>query len=569
MKKLSKLIAGASVFALAVVGLTACGGSGDSGSGDAASGGDPNAIISVSGCEPERPLVPGDTGETCAGDPIDVMYSGLVRLSAAGEAVNEVAESIETTDSKVFTVKLKEDWTFTDGSPVDADSFINAWNYTANAANAQRGSAFFDIVEGYDALNPAQDEGESDADYAKRVEALAGETLKGLVKDGDYAFTITLTAPSAMFLLRLGYTSYYPLPKTAFGADGKVTKEYGEHPETNGPYKLDVWEHDTKISIRKDDNYKGTFVPKNGGLDFIAYAGNNMDAALSDVQAGNLDVLGSAGGQRYKAFKDSTDIQWHVETAPQTDPIEIPYYLEHFGQDEEGALRRKAISQAIDRQSIRDNIGDGSGTDSVAFCPKIAAISGCDQEIAGHEVLSFNEPAAKEAWAAADAINQWNDPVLDLWYNADSGGKETYDAIVNSYVNILGIKGEAKTTPTFNELLDLRYDFKVEGAYRAGWQPDYPSVENFLQPMFATGGSANTGKYSNKDFDDLISLGSGQATLEEANVYFTQAQELAMKDLPAIFIGDGTRKGAYSLVIKGDTIANTWKGVPNFLNLEK
>jgi oligopeptide transport system substrate-binding protein len=159
--------------------------------------------------------------------------------------------------------------------------------------------------------------------------------------------------------------------------------------------------------------------------------------------------------------------------------------------------------------------------------------------------------------------------VLDLWYNADSGGKETYDAIVNSYINTLGIKGEAKSTPTFSELLNLRYAFEVKGAYRAGWQPDYPSVENFLQPMFGTGGSANTGKYSNKEFDDLLSLGASQSTLEEANKYFTQAQEVAIKDLPAIFLGDGTRKGAYSLAVKGDTIKNTWKGVPDFLNLEK
>ena len=33
--------------------------------------------------------------------------------------------------------------------------------------------------------------------------------------------------------------------------------------------------------------------------------------------------------------------------------------------------------------------------------------------------------------------------------------------------------------------------------FRTGWQTDYPSIENFLEPLYATGASANDGRWSN------------------------------------------------------------------------
>ena len=40
--------------------------------------------------------------------------------------------------------------------------------------------------------------------------------------------------------------------------------------------------------------------------------------------------------------------------------------------------------------------------------------------------------------------------------------------------------------------------------FRTGWQMDYPSIENFLTPIYATGASSNDGDYSNPAFDKLL-----------------------------------------------------------------
>ena len=87
-----------------------------------------SGVVLANSTEPQNPLVPSNTNEVGGGRIVDLVFSGLVSYKADGSVVNEVAESIETTDNQHFTIKIKPGWTFSDGSAVTADSFIKAWN---------------------------------------------------------------------------------------------------------------------------------------------------------------------------------------------------------------------------------------------------------------------------------------------------------------------------------------------------------------------------------------------------------------------------------------------------------
>ena len=88
--------------------------------------------------------------KTLEGRIMDMIFTGLVSYDADGKVVNEIAESIETEDSQNYTIKIKEGQTFSDGSPVTAASFVDAWNFGAAAKNAQLNSYFFESIKGYD-----------------------------------------------------------------------------------------------------------------------------------------------------------------------------------------------------------------------------------------------------------------------------------------------------------------------------------------------------------------------------------------------------------------------------------
>ena len=128
-------MAAAALSALALF-ATACGGGGGSQPEPGTSqAGQAGREITVAGCTPENPLIPGNTSETCGGDIVDAMTSTLVRYNTENAAPeNDIAASIETSDNKLFTVKLKP-YKFQDGTDVKAKNFVDSWNYTAYGPN--------------------------------------------------------------------------------------------------------------------------------------------------------------------------------------------------------------------------------------------------------------------------------------------------------------------------------------------------------------------------------------------------------------------------------------------------
>ncbi len=173
---------------------TACGGGGaepEPGAEDPA--GQAGGEISIRGCTPENPLIPGNTSEVCGGNVIDAMAAKLVRYDPATAAPsNDIAESIESEDNQTFTVKLKQGYKFQDGTEVKAKNFVDAWNYTAAGVNGQAGSYFYGPVEGYDdtqcGTNAA---GEADC----KGKPAKSEKMSGLKVVDDYTFTIKTSEP--------------------------------------------------------------------------------------------------------------------------------------------------------------------------------------------------------------------------------------------------------------------------------------------------------------------------------------------------------------------------------------
>ena len=107
-------------------------------------------VVVVNGGEPQNPLVPTNTNEVNGVRIIDRLFAGLMSYDAKGTPKLEVAQSIETTDDVKYRIVLKSGWTFSDGSPVTARSFVNAWNYGALGTNAQLRQSVFSPIAGFD-----------------------------------------------------------------------------------------------------------------------------------------------------------------------------------------------------------------------------------------------------------------------------------------------------------------------------------------------------------------------------------------------------------------------------------
>lgn len=529
-------VAGLHVVAILLL-LAALAGCGDGrGSDDA---------VNVNGGEPQNPLIPTNTNETNGGRIVDRLFAGLMSYDSNGNPSLEVAQAIDTTDNVTYRIRLKPGWTFTDGSPVTARSFVDAWNYGALTTNAQLQQSFFGPIEGYD-------------DVA--AEKPTATTMSGLTVISDTEFTVKLKAPTIDFKLRLGFTAFYPLPDVAF----KDMAAFGQRPIGNGPYRLadgDAWQHNVKIDLVPNPGYKGNRMPKNDGLRFVFYA--NLDTAYADLLAGNLDVLDTVPPSALPTYR--ADLGDRAVTGPVAinQTLDTPLRLAHFG-GEEGRLRRLAISAAINRAQICRQIFNDSRSPARDFTAQ--SLPGYDPNIPGNEVLNFDPARAKQLWAQADAISPWSGRYV-IAYNADGGHQEWVDAVANSIKNTLGIDAVGAPQPTFAQIRTQITDRSIGTAFRAGWQGDYPSLLEFLEPLYITGAGSNDVDYSNPQFDQALARAEAAPSLPEAYRLTNDAQRILLHDMPVVPLWDYINAAGHSAAVRDVTI--TWNGLPGYESIVK
>jgi oligopeptide transport system substrate-binding protein len=152
-------------------------------------------------------------------------------------------------------------------------------------------------------------------------------------------------------------------------------------------------------------------------------------------------------------------------------------------------------------------------------------------------------------------------------YNGDGGHKEWADATANQIKNVLGIDAAGQSYATFDDLRTDVTERTIETAFRTGWQPDYPSIYNYLAPLYGTGAGSNDGDYSNEELDDLFEQIS--AAQDDATVYALQdqAQEILLEDLPAIPLWYSNIAAVTALGI--ENVQFTWQNLVDYPSVTK
>lgn len=506
-------------------------------------------VVVANASEPQNPLIPTNTNETQGGRIIDRIFAGLMSYDANGAPALEVAEAIETADNTNYRIVLQPGWIFSDGSPVTAHSFVDAWNYGALTSNAQLQQGFFSPIDGYDAVAGVRSAGKPTA-----------TAMSGLKVISDREFTVRLTAPTIDFTSRLAFAPFYPLPPGAF-AD---MERFGQHPVGNGPYRLvdgDAWQHNVKIDLTANRGYRGNRMPRNTRLRFVFYTG--LDTAYADLLSDNLDVLDTLPPSALATFRD--DLKDRVATGPGAvnQTLDTPHRLEHFG-GEEGRLRRLALSAAINRPQICEKLFADTRTPARDFT--VHSLPGFDPDLPGNEALAFDPDRARRLWSAADAISPWGGQYV-IAYNADGGHQEWVDAVANSVKNVLGIDAVGAPQPTFAGMRSQVVDRSIRTAFRAGWQGDYPSLLEFLGPLFTTGAGANDVGYASPEFDAALAKAETAASLPQSYALTSAAQRILLHDMPVVPLWSPTGVAAWSSRV--GNVGIIWNGQPDYERIVK
>ncbi|WP_407550109.1 ABC transporter substrate-binding protein [Streptomyces sp. Pv4-95] len=508
---------GAVALALAA---TACGG----GSGG---GADSAGVVSASWGDPQNPLEPANTNEVQGGKVLEMLFRGLKRYNPqSGAAEDVIAEKIETSDSQNYTVTLKDGWTFSNGEKVTAKSFVDAWNYGALLTNKQKNAPFFQYIEGFDEVHP-----ESGTPTA--------QTMSGLTVKDDKTFTVKLNQKFSSWPDTLGYSAFMPLPQTFYSDhDAWVKKPVG-----NGPYVVDSYVKGSALKMRKWEKYPGKDPAQNGGIDLRVYTDNNT--AYTDLQAGNLDLVDDVPAAQLKNVKADLGDRYINQPAGIIQTLTFPMYDKNWNGPGKEKVRR-GISMAIDRAQITDEIFQKTRTPATDWTsPVLKEDGGYKAGLCG-DACEFNADEAKKLIKEGGGLPGGK---MTISYNADTGShKDWVDAICNSINNSLDSDNACvgALVGTFADFRNKITAQRMTGPFRAGWQMDYPLIQNFLQPLYYTNASSNDGKFSNAEFDKLVNEANAATDIGDAVAKFQDAEKILADQMPAVPLWYQNGSGGYS-----------------------
>ncbi|MEW6474106.1 MAG: ABC transporter substrate-binding protein [Actinomycetota bacterium] len=506
---------GAVALALLIGGLTGCspGGGTSLAAGERLPDGQwRGGAFVVSASEPEH-LVPANATTTRDGQILSALFTGLVEYDLrTAEPRNAMAESIHSDDQRRWTIRIKPGWTFHNGEPVTARSFVDAWNFAAYAPNANGNSTYFNKVEGYAALQanpPTADE------------------MTGLRVVDDTTFTVQLTDSFSQFPVLLGFQAFYPMPQAAY----RDIKAYEQAPIGNGPFEMDGrWRHDEFIRLRRFAAYKGTPAWADA-VEFRIYS--KPGGGYEDLLAGNIDVAHDIPPEQVAAAQAEFKSGFIERRTSAFYYLGFPLWDKRFARKE----LRQAISLAIDRKAIVKAIYDRSREPAASVINPVVPGSRPD----ACRYCRYDPARARELLAAAGGFGG----PLHLWFSTSAENQPAMEAVANMLRTNLGITDIRFEVLDFAQFLSLVKARKVTGPFFSSWLMDYPSPHTYIAPLYTGGAPTNRTGYANPEVDRRIAEGDRAPSIPAGIAAYQAAEDVILEDMPLIPLWFGMTRAVH------------------------
>jgi oligopeptide transport system substrate-binding protein len=465
----------AAVFVATFAALAAGCGGGNGAGGDG--GGVIDQVITINwGTEPPS-LDPGLATDTTSSDVLLNIMDPLVKLGDNLEPVPNLAESWDVTNGgKTVTFHLRNDGKWTNGDPVTAKDYEWSWKRTISPdLAADYAYQFFGIVG-------AEDYNSCKSDCAAMRDKV------GIKATDDHTLRVELTSPQPWFVQQVAHTSFLAVNRATVEKFGNKWTEPGNI-VTNGPFELATWRHNAELDLKKWDAWRNADEVKlkriNGRMI------SEGTTAVQAFEAGELDMTAGLPPEELSRLKGTDSYSQY--------PGLGTYYYGLNVKAIPDVNQRRAMSLAIDRRTIIDNIAQADQLPPTGFTPK---------GMPGFDELNPSSPwtpengdldKAKELMAKVANPNKNVNLVIN-----DSPGHREIAVAIQSMWKELGINTTIRQQEwaQFLESLGPPPDPSVD-AYRLGWIGDYVDAMNFLELWTCKSGNNNS-NYCDPQYDALV-----------------------------------------------------------------
>ena len=403
-------------------------------------------------------------------------------------------------DGLTYTIKLREEATWSDGRRVTAHDFVYAFQRLFDPQAGAQGRYFslYTAIKG--------------ADEASQGAGSIEDVGVSALDDSTLQFQLVRQQPTLTTLLALWPAS--PLRQDVVQQPGASWTEAGKL-IGNGPFVLKEYAPEQQVVLEANANYWGDDQPS---LDRLVYRIIPEDsAALIAYESGEVDMT-LVPPPDIAGFQDSEELLQFAQ---------LETYAIHYNHRQEpfdDPLVRQAFSRAIDRDAYVLAVQQGAGAPALGWLPPSMPGSNAD---VGQD-LDFDPEAAQALLSVAGYPDGEDFPSVTLMINQVASSRRTAEFLKEQLKTNLGVdlQVEALEEETYFDRL-LAGDFD---ATWLSWFADYADPENWLPQQFGTDGGFNVLGYSNPDVDELFTTAATELNQTERLALYDQAHRLIIED---------------------------------------
>lgn len=514
-KNMIKSLAAALSFAVCLTGCSS-GNSSSSGSvGSSSAGGDSSAVSAGSADTTLKWALDSDivsldpiyAYDTTTNLVVVQVVESLLYINPDGSVSPMLAKSWECVDDKTYVYEIRDDVTFSDGTPMTVDDVIFSMKRNMGDGSDSYVAWMFDSVD-------------------------------SIEKTGDWEITVHLKNPDAFWQYVPATTggaviseAYYNEHKDNFGtASGGIL--------ATGAYKFDHWTNGSEIVLTENENYWDDSAP----VDFktIDYTIISEDTTrIAALKTGQIDFSVNVSVDMIGQLSDAENLTLDSVHA---------YRIDHLAFNTEKAPFndvnvRKAIAYAIDAENLVNNIyGEyGQPGSGLLFGDALYTIGSADDWQKFADTLdnySYNIEKAKECLAAS-AYPDGFDCRLAVsnisYYQSMAVYIQAALAEIGINVSVEQHTYDEMITIQFGNLLDAD-GYKDYDMGLFDWQADFPDPAGNVRPILissnAGAGGSNTSSFKNADVDALFTKENNSVDEAERVDLIKQYSEIILDQVP-------------------------------------
>ncbi|MCF6264579.1 MAG: peptide ABC transporter substrate-binding protein [Xanthomonadales bacterium] len=440
---------------------------------------------------------------------------GLMTLSAAGQPINGVAESIGMqADDRLAIVHLKHDLSWSDGSPLRAADFVRGWQRAVTPATAAANAVLLDPVVNALAIRQGK----------QAIDSLGIRALD------EYTLEIRLNRKLPWLNWLLAHPLTYPLAEKADAGINTNTSANAKVDQRNGPfngaYTLASWTPNDRLVLLRNPHFHSRETVALERIEYIPIPNPNTE--LNRFRAGELHMTETIPPARFDWLKENYANE--LKVYPYLGTFFLGLNLRQPPLAGNTNLRR-ALLLAIDRDKLTALVLAAGEKPAFSLVPP--GLGEYQQQYPGG---AGQQQAAREKTAAAlyrqAGYSKENPLHLELRINSSSTHRRMALAVSAMWKQNLGVVTRI-VHEEWKVFVNNRSQAVITEVFRGGWIGDFPDPVTFLS-LFISDNVQNWSGYESLRFNNLMALAEDQSNPQQRLQLLQQAEKQLLDDVPMI-----------------------------------